>query len=203
MCHRRIFLTLRPQTPKEKSLGQTCSQFPFSVGGLLPVDRGKSTGASVRHVVLLAPLGRRRGLDRRLVLSLPLGGRWQPEGLTDEGNCGHGKGPANSISSPHQSASQTASPKGSLRPAEPRTRYGVRGRGHPTLLWTAPGDESKQGGRGPLGWSLRGGPGGESRNSPPGVFSGGSGGPSFPRGKDGPPAFPTSQRWKPYFFFEK
>ena len=56
MRHRRIFLTLRPQTPKEKSLVLTCSQFPFSVGGLLSVDRGISTGASVRPVVLLAPL---------------------------------------------------------------------------------------------------------------------------------------------------
>ena len=58
MRHRRIFLTLRPQTPKEKSWVLTCSQTPFSVGGLLPEARGKSTGASVRHAVLLAPLGR-------------------------------------------------------------------------------------------------------------------------------------------------
>ena len=56
MRHRRIFQTLRPQTPKEKSLVLTCSQIPFSVGGLLPEDRGISTGVSVRHAILLAPL---------------------------------------------------------------------------------------------------------------------------------------------------
>ena len=56
----------------------------------------------------------------------------------------------------------TASPRGSLRPAEPRPRYGVRGRGHPTFLWTAPGDESKQGGRSPPPLAVeRGGPEGE------------------------------------------
>ena len=58
MRHRRIFFTLRPQTPKEKSLVLTWAQFPFSVGDLLSVDKGKSTGASVRPVVPLAPLGR-------------------------------------------------------------------------------------------------------------------------------------------------
>lgn len=56
MRHRRIFFTLRPQTPKEKSLVLTCSQIPSFVEGLLPEARGKSTGASVRHVAPLAPL---------------------------------------------------------------------------------------------------------------------------------------------------
>ncbi len=56
MRHRLIFSTLRPQTPKEKSLVQTRSQIPFSLEGLLPIDRGTSTGASVRPVVPLAPL---------------------------------------------------------------------------------------------------------------------------------------------------
>ena len=56
MRHRLIFSTLRPQTPKEKSWVLTCSQTPFSVAGLLPVDRGKSAGVSVRHVIPLAPL---------------------------------------------------------------------------------------------------------------------------------------------------
>ena len=43
MRHRRIFSTLRPQTPKEKSLVQTRSQIPFLVAALLPED-----GASAR-----------------------------------------------------------------------------------------------------------------------------------------------------------
>ena len=47
-----------PQTPKEKSLVLTCSQAPFLVAGLLLIDKGETTGASVRLVVLLAPLGR-------------------------------------------------------------------------------------------------------------------------------------------------
>ena len=45
------------------------------------------------------------------------------------GAADNSKGPAKEISSPHQSASQTASPRGSLRPAEPRRRYEVRPRG--------------------------------------------------------------------------
>ena len=84
-----------PQTPKEKSLVQLCSQIPFSVVGLLPEARGKSAGASVRHVIPLAPLAADVFLIQAgSALSLPLGGRWQPEGLTDEGDCGHGRGPA-------------------------------------------------------------------------------------------------------------
>ena len=45
-----------PPDPQRKVLVLTWAQIPFLVGGLLPVDRGKSTGASVRPVVPLAPL---------------------------------------------------------------------------------------------------------------------------------------------------
>ena len=47
-----------PRPPKKSLLVLTWTQIPFLVEGLLPVDRGISTGASVRHVALLAPLGR-------------------------------------------------------------------------------------------------------------------------------------------------
>ena len=80
MRHRRIFFTLRPQTPKEKSLVLPCSQIPFPVGGLLLEARGKNTGASVRSVVPLAPLAADVCLTEDWSLAFPLGEGGSPKG---------------------------------------------------------------------------------------------------------------------------
>ena len=69
-----------PQAPKEKSLVLTCSQIPFSVAGLLPVVSGKSTGASVRPVVPLAPLAADVCLTEGWSLAFPLGEGGSPKG---------------------------------------------------------------------------------------------------------------------------